>query len=115
MGQIFMVSFFVRENMLALEHGFRKSRNLILLSEVNFVNWLVHFALESVLKRRDLVVFFHSVTWHSVHVQVGAQLVVSIHVNLLLQLSAHILVSVVSAKMFVELGVLRGWLCLGGS
>ena len=57
----------------------------------------------------------HSVPRHVVGVQIGAQLVVGVHVNLLLQLSAHILVSVVSSQVLVELSVLGVWLCLGGA
>ena len=45
-----MVSFLVGENVLALKHGLREGRDLILLSEVNLVNWLLHSALESVLE-----------------------------------------------------------------
>ena len=76
------------------------------MSEVNFINRLVNFALESVFERRDLVVLLHSVPWHAVGVQVGAQLVVSVHVNLLLQLSADIFVSVIGSQMLVKLSVL---------
>ena len=57
----------------------------------------------------------HGISRHVIGVQIGAQLVVGVHVNLLLQLSAHILVSVVGAQVLVELGVLGVWLCLGGA
>ena len=110
-----MISFFIGENMLALEHGLWESRDLILLSEVDLVDRLVNFALESVLEWGNLVVLLHGVSWHVVGVQVGAQLVVSVHVNFLLQLSANIFVSVVSAKMLVELGILGSWFSLSGS
>ena len=102
-----MVSFFVCENMLALAHGLRECRDLILLSEVNFVDRLVTFALEGVLEGGDLVVLLHSIPWHGVYVQIGAQLVVSVHVNFLLQLSAHVLVSIVSSEVLVKFSVLR--------
>ena len=90
-----MVSFFVRENMLALEHGLRESGDLILLSEVDFVHRLINLSLEGVLERGDLVVLFHGVPWHVVGVQIGAQLVISVHVNFVLQLLSHIFISVI--------------------
>ena len=87
--------------MLALEHGLRESRDLILLPEINLVNWLINLSLESILERGDLVVLLHGVTWHVVGVQISAELVVGVHVNLFLQLLAHIFVSIVFAQMFV--------------
>ena len=55
----------------------------------------------------DLVKFLHGVAGHVVLVEVGAQLVVRVHVDLLLQLTSDVLVPIILAKMLVQLGVSR--------
>ena len=91
--------------MLALLKRLGVLVDFILLSEVNFINWLFNLALEGIFERGDLVMLGHSVSRHVVGIQIGAQLVVSVHINFLLQLSANILVSIVISKMLVELVV----------
>ena len=107
---LWFYSFLIRENMLALEEGLWILTDFILLSEINFINWFFNLALEGIFEWWDLVVLCHCVPWHIVSIQVGAQLVVSVHIDFLLQLSANILVSIISSEMFVKFVVLSSWL-----
>ena len=101
--------------MLALEECLRILADFILLSEINLVNWLFDLALEGIFKRRDLVVLGHGVPWHIVGIQVCAQLIVSVHIDFLLQLSANILVSIISSEVLVEFVVCGGCFGFGGA
>ena len=50
----------------------------------------------------------HGVARHVVSIKIGAKLVVGVHINFLLQLSANIFVSVIISKMFVKFVVCGG-------
>ena len=99
--------------MLALLERFSVLVDFILLSEVNLVNWLLNLALKGSFEIRDLVMLIHGVAWNVVRMEACAQLVVGVHVDFLLQLSADIFVLLGWAKMLVEFIVGARWLFLG--
>ena len=88
--------------MLAFLERFSVLVDFILLSEVNLVNWLLNLALKCSFEIGDLVMLIHGVAWNVVRMKASAQLVVGVHVDFLLQLSADIFILLGWAKMFVE-------------
>ena len=90
------------QNMLALLKRLGVLVDFILLSEVNFVDWFLNLALKCSFEVGDLVMLVHGVAWDMVSVQTGAQLVIGVHIDFLLQLTADIFVLFGWAKMFVQ-------------
>ena len=78
--------------MFALLIRFGVLVDFILLSEVNFIDWFLNLALKRSFEIRDLVMLVHGVAWDMVSMKTGAQLVVGVHVDFLLQLTANIFI-----------------------
>ena len=78
--------------------------NLILLSEVNLVNWFLDLALECVFEGWDLIMLGKRVSWKHVGSHASTQLVVRVKIHLFLQLPPDVLVVVrVRSQMLIQL------------
>ena len=101
--------------MLRLEVGLRVLVDLVLLAEVDLVNWLLSKSLEGILEVAYLIMLVHCIAWHHVLVEISAELVVGVHVHLFLQLTPDIFVLVVRAQFLVQFVVVRGGLVFHGA
>ena len=80
------------------------------MAEVDLVNWLFLVTSKGLLEVADLVVLVHCVPRQEVGVEGRAELVVRIHIDFFLQLTPHILVSIIAPQLLVQLREFILWL-----
>ena len=92
------------QNDQGLTLSLSKLIDLILLPEVDLVDWLFDLALEVVLEWWNLIVLGECVAWREVLGQADAELIVSVEVDLFLQLTADVLIVICMwSQMLIKL------------